>query len=610
MNPILLTLPIIIPLIFGLLILIIPERLKGLKEAIVLLATLTTLILAILLFNQKLELVVPWFGYGLAFALRLFQFSAFILLAMAAFIFLIALYTTSFLAGRSNAKPFYAYLLFTLSFASGAVLANNLILLLFFWEGLLLTLFGMIFIGQKEAYKTAIKAFIIVGITDLCMLFGIALTGHLAGTFTISNISLPLNSLSALAFILLLIGALAKAGCMPFHSWIPDAAMDAPLPVMALLPGAMEKLVGIYFLTRISLDLFQLNPGHWLSPLLMIIGALTILFAVMMALIQKDYKKLLSYHAISQVGYMVLGIGTAVPVGVVGGLFHMINNAVYKSCLFLTGGAVEKQTGTTDLSKLGGIGYRMPITYLCFIIAAISISGVPPFNGFFSKELVYDGALERGWIFYLAAVVGSFFTAASFLKLGHAAFLGKISEENKKVKEASLAMLLPMLILATVCVVFGLFNALPLGHFIQPILGEHRLEGHSFAGWPSNWGLVLITVLVLLGALLNHYYGVKRTGKGIGAADHIHYAPVLSGLYDRAEKKYFDPYELGIKLVQGLSKLLWWLDRAVDWIYEKLVVSITYTFSGILSWMQNGNFSNYVLWSLIGTLLIMWYSLR
>jgi NADH-quinone oxidoreductase subunit L len=142
----------------------------------------------------------------------------------------------------------------------------------------------------------------------------------------------------------------------------------------------------------------------------------------MMALIQKDYKRLLSYHAISQVGYMILGIGTAVPVGIVGGLFHMINNALYKSCLFLTGGSVEKQTGTTDLEKLGGIGSKMPITFACFIITALSISGVPPFNGFFSKELVYDGALERGFIFYLAAVVGSFFTAASFLKLGHAAF--------------------------------------------------------------------------------------------------------------------------------------------------------------------------------------------
>ena len=136
----------------------------------------------------------------------------------------------------------------------------------------------------------------------------------------------------------------------------------------------------------------------------------------------------------------------------------MINNAIYKSCLFLTGGAVEKQAGTTDLEKLGGIGSKMPITFACFIITAASISGIPPFNGFFSKELVYDGALERGRIFYIMAVAGSFFTMASFLKLGHAAFLGKISEKNKNVREAPVAMLLPMIILASICVLFGIYN--------------------------------------------------------------------------------------------------------------------------------------------------------
>ena len=128
----------------------------------------------------------------------------------------------------------------------------------------------------------------------------------------------------------------------------------------------------------------------------MIVGAVTILFAVMMALVQKDYKRLLSYHAISQVGYMILGIGTAVPAGIIGGLFHMMNHAMYKSACSSPAGSVEKQAGTTDLSKLGGLVRRMPVTSICFIVAAASISGVPPFNGFFSKELVYDGALERG----------------------------------------------------------------------------------------------------------------------------------------------------------------------------------------------------------------------
>ena len=348
--------------------------------------------------------------------------------------------------------------------------------MLFFWEGLLLTLFGLIAMGGKEAFKTATKAFIIVGISDLCLMTGIGITGYLTGTLTISRITVPANTLGSMAFIFMMIGAISKAGSMPFHSWIPDAAVDAPLPFMAFLPASLEKLLGIYLLARISLDMFKLNAGSWLSILLMTIGAITIVLAVMMALIQKDYKRLLSYHAISQVGYMILGIGTCLPVGIIGGLFHMINNALYKSCLFLTAGSVEKQTGTTNLYKLGGLWSKMPITFACFFITAASISGVPPFNGFFSKEMVYEGALERGSIFYLAALVGSFFTAASFLKLGHSAFLGKTNQPGENIKEASWPMLIPMIVIASICIIFGLFNRFAIGTFIEPVFGGQGLQ--------------------------------------------------------------------------------------------------------------------------------------
>jgi len=592
---------ILLPFIAGLLVLLTPDRLKGAKEGIVLIASFAGLAIASLLFKQNIMFTVPWFGFGIDLAFRLYHFSAFIILAIAGFAVAVSLYSTVFMWGKEKLNQFYAYLLFTVAFANGAVLANNLILMLFFWEGLLLTLFGMIIIGRREAFKTAIKAFGIVGITDLCMMLGIALTGSLADTFTMSSISLPTDGLGALAFILLMIGAIAKAGSMPFHSWIPDAAVDAPLPFMAILPAAIEKLLGIYFLSRICLDLFKFDASSWLSPLLMIIGALTILGAVMMALVQKDYKRLLSYHAISQVGYMILGIGTAVPVGIVGGIFHMINHAMYKSCLFLSGGSVEKQTGTTDLSKLGGLWRSMPVTFGCFAIAAMSISGVPPFNGFFSKELIYDGALERGWIFYLAAILGSFLTAASFLKLGHSAYFGK-SDAAEKTKEASWAILLPMIVIAGLCVLFGIYNPLPLHHLIQPILGA-RLEGHDYAGLPTSALLVIMTLIVLALAIINHWYGVKKSGKGIGAADHIHYAPGLKQAYDLAEKRFFDPYDIGMNFANWIAVILNAIDRAVDWVYEKLAVGIIGSFTYALKWAHGGNISVYLLWALAGAVL-------
>ncbi len=595
-------LPIAIPFIAGIVVLLINQRIQSVKEAITLLATGATLVLTITFCKENINLTIPWTGFGIDFALRLYHFSAFILVAASAFSFLFVLYSCSFMRNKPYLNQFYSYLLITLAMTNGAVLADNLVLMLFFWEGLLLTLFGMIAIGRPGAFKTAIKAFIIVGISDLCLMMGIGLAGHLAGTFTISKISLSVDSLGALAFILMMIGAISKAGSVPFHTWIPDAAVDAPLPFMAFLPASLEKLLGIYLLARISLDMFKLTAGSWISILLMTIGAITILLAVMMALVQKDYKRLLSYHAVSQVGYMILGIGTCLPVGIIGGLFHMINHALYKSCLFLTGGAVEKQTGTTDLAKLGGIAMKMPVTFVCFVIAAASISGVPPFNGFFSKELVYDAALERGMVFYLAAILGTFLTAASFLKLGPAAFLGKRSEHNENVKEASLPMLVPMVVIAAVCVVFGVWNYLPLDNLIKPILGAEHLEGLHMA---PNTMLITVTVIVLIGALLHHLFAAKVNGSGYKASDHIRHAPFLEGIYTKAEKRWFDPYDIVLKIIQGISRFGWWIDRAIDWLYDDFAVRVTTGLSCVIKLAHTGSYSMYVVWSLIGVLFVV-----
>jgi NADH-quinone oxidoreductase subunit L len=597
-NDHVLLLPILVPLIAGVIALLARPR-----EIIALAATAFTLIWAVVLYNHDTTFSLPWAGFGMEFLLRLYHFSSFILLAAAGFSFLVVLYCCSFMRDRKHPNQFYSYLLITLGFLNGATLADNLVLLLFFWEGLLVTLFGMIAIGGgKDAFKTATKALIIAGISDLCLMVGIGLAGHLAGTVTMSKMSLPMTPLASLAFLFMMIGAISKAGSMPFHSWIPDAAVSAPLPFMAFLPASLEKLLGIYLLARISLDLFQLSAGSWISVTMMIVGSLTILLAVMMALVQKDYKKLLSYHAISQVGYMVLGIGTCVPIGILGGLFHMINHALYKSCLFLTGGSVEKQTGTTRLEDLGGLARKMPVTFACFVIAACAISGVPPLNGFFSKELVYAGALERGSIYYIAAVLGSFFTAASFLKLGHAAYFGKQTEAGKNVKEAPWPMLVPMIVIASICVLFGLYHQLPLNEFIRPILGEPRLAAQESSG---STMLIIITVIVLIGALLHHLVAAKTMGGGLHASDHIRHAPVLTRIYDHAAKGRLDPYNLALAIIGGISNLAYRFDRAVDSLYNGLSVRLAYALSRGISLAHTGNYSLYVVWALLGVAMVL-----
>jgi formate hydrogenlyase subunit 3/multisubunit Na+/H+ antiporter MnhD subunit len=623
-----LLLTVAIPLVAGVLVLAARGRLSRAGWGLALLAALGSLALAIVLFQGcqagtigpggELRYTASWAGFGMEFSLRLYQFSAFILLAAAGFVALVMLYCGGFMKAHPHAAQFHAYALFSLAMVNGAALADHLITLLFFWEGLLVTLMGMIAIGRGGAWRAAIKAFVIVGVSDLCMMGGIAMTGWQAHTLTISQIHLPVAGAAAGAMVLLIIGATAKAGSMPFHSWIPDAAEQAPLPFMAILPASLEKLLGIYFLARITLDMFALNRESWVSTMLMILGSATILLAVGMALVQKDYKRLLSYHAISQVGYMVLGIGTAVPVGIVGGLFHMINHAMYKSTLFLTGGAVEKQAGTTDLAKLGGLARKMPVTFVCFVVAAASISGVPPFNGFFSKELVYDGALERGTIFYVAALLGSVLTAASFLKLGHAAYLGRRDASMDGVREAPVSMLVPMLVIAGACVVFGLFNALPLDNLIVPALAgsrlaagdPHAVTAHHFAGWPTSMVLVALTLAALAAALVNHLVGVKISGSGLGAADHIHHAPGLAFLYDRAGRGWFDPYDLGRGLVRPISRVGWWLDRGIDAVFGKLVVGLTGTTSGLIRLVHTGSYALYIIWSLVAAAAVVFCLIR
>ncbi len=606
-----LLLTILLAPVVGLLVLAVPGTMRPVRETLAVIGAATNLVLVALTFGQELALEIPWLGTNFALSLRVYHTASFVTTAAAGFGLLVTLFSIPFMRERGGHAQHYFYMLLSLGLVNGAVFSNSLLGLLFFWEGLMGTTYGMIAIGSKPgSFKTAAKALIISGVTDLCMMLGVALVFMQARTLTMTSLKLPLdNTTYAVAFVLLMIGAISKGGSMPFHSWIPDAAVDAPAPFMAFLPASIEKLLGIYFLARISLDLFVLTPESWVSTMMMAVGSVTLIFAVMMALVQKDYKRLLSFHAISQVGYMILGIGTALPVGIVGGLFHMINHAMYKSCLFLTGGSVEHQTGTTDLRALGGLGRAMPITMTCFLIAAASISGVPPFNGFFSKELVYDAALARGSFFYIVAIAGSFFTAASFLKLGHAAFFGRRPEGLENVKEANGFMLVPMITIAALCVFFGVANELPINGLILPILPADMLAHageHHFAGWPESAMLVGVTVAVMLGAVINHWFGATLGGGGLHASDHIHHSPGLEWIYERAERRWFDPYEIFMKVVNASSWVLFKVDRGVDWLFN-VSGRVALLFSRGVRAAHTGNTSSYILWSLVAATLVILY---
>ncbi len=613
MTPKMLLLPILLPAALAAVMLLIPKGIRLLRELVAFAGAAVLLYFGFVFFAVKtLSLHVPWLGMGIDFDLRLYQFSAFILLALSGFLFLIILYSTVKMKDSPRVREYYAYVFLTASFAFGAALANNFVPLLFFWEGLLVTLYGLITIGAKPtSNRTAVKALMISAFCDFSMIMGIGILWATTGTLTMSEISVEPTGVAAAAFILMMIGAIGKAGAMPFHTWIPDAALDAPVTFMAFLPAAFEKLLGIYLLARISLDFFKIRPHSGMSMVLMIIGAATIVLAVFMALVQKDFKKLLSFHAISQVGYMVLGIGTAVPIGIAGGIFHMINHAMYKSGLFLSAGSVEHRTGTTELKRLGGLRREMPLTTIGFAVCALSISGVWPLNGFVSKEMVFHGAVETGYIvFAVAAWVGAILTFASFLKAGHSVFFGERSPEVPAVKESQAPIVLPILILAGLCITFGVWNRLPLTRFIQPIL-EGRGEGGAPVDFTAhalslaNW-VSLVSMGCLVIALLLHFYGFRKAGrKAYLASEPIHNLPVLHTLYEMSEARMFDIYEQGVKFLKGLSTFLFKaVDRPIDFVFEKIVPFANARFTGILKKAHTGYYANYLAWCLAGLILV------
>jgi len=613
MTPKMLLLPILLPAVLAVALLLLPRALRLLRDALAVLGAGVLLYYAFAFFALKdLRYTVPWLGMGIDFDLRLYHFSSFILLALAGFLILITIYTTVKMKDAPRGREFMAYVFLTAAFANGAVLANNLVPLVFFWEGLLITLYGMITIGGRPTSgRTAVKALLISGFCDFSMILGIGLLWTVAGTATMSEIAVEPTGLAAAAFVLMMIGAAGKAGAMPFHTWIPDAALDAPVTFMAFLPAAFEKLLGIYLLARVALDFFKIRPGSGLSILLMIVGAVTIVLAVLMALVQKDLKRLLSYHAVSQVGYMILGIGTAIPVGIAGGLFHMINHAMYKSGLFLSAGSVEHRAGTTELRKLGGLRRDMPLTAFGFVVCALAISGVWPLNGFVSKEMIFHGALETGYtVFAIAAWVGAIFTFASFLKAGHAVFFGERTREVPAVRESPPAIVFPILVLAGLCILFGVYNKLPLTLFITPIVAGHA-EAGAHLDFVSHaldifTPVALISIGCLVLAFLLHRYGFLKGGrKAYLASEPVHNLPVIHQAYDLAERRVFDPYEQGIKVIRGLSMVLFKaVDRPIDFVFEKIVTVTGEKFTGILKKAHNGHYANYLAWCLAGLIIL------
>jgi multicomponent Na+:H+ antiporter subunit D len=273
----------------------------------------------------------------------------------------------------------------------------------------------------------------------------------------------------------LLVGLTMKAGAVPMHMWAPDAYGEAPAPISAVLVANSQA--SLYGLFRVLFTLYGLAVNAMtLGWLLIILSMLTIFIGVTMALIQHDIKRLIAYGAVSQIGYMLLGVGVGALtrpsrldyglVAMQGGIFHMINDAACIGLLFLAAGAVIRASGTRDLNKMGGLAHDMKWTTAFFMIGAFALAGVPPLNGFASKFLIYESSFKASPILGVIAILSSILLLAVFVKVFQAAFLGP--RLKSEVKEVSKGMLLAMALLAVVVVAFGLFPGFFIDTLVAP----------------------------------------------------------------------------------------------------------------------------------------------
>ncbi len=411
-------------------------------------------------------------------------FGAFMLLSAAIVSFAVVLYLVSSQKERSGKSEFYALYLLLTAGVFGMVSTGDMFNFFVFLE--INSLAGAALVSYHGrggiAAEGALKYLIVNTVGGLMVLFAIGLLYAQYNSLNMAVIAsqMTLSTLNIIALVLFITALAMKAGSVPFHFATPDAYSVAPSGITAAMIVASQA--GLYGMFRILFtlygDTFNTVTIGWV---VIILGVLSMVIGVTMAIPQKDVKRLLAYHAVSQTGYMLLGVGVALAVlgdplamasygqtAMEGGLFHIINHAMYKGLLFLAVGAVIYRTGVWSLNKMGGLGHNMKWTMIFFLIGALAIAGIPPFNGFASKLMIYESVFAFNPALSIIAMVVSILTLASFMKVFHSMFMGPQLPEYAEVKEVPKLMIAGMVILTVLVIGFGLVPDLVVNNLIAP----------------------------------------------------------------------------------------------------------------------------------------------
>jgi len=480
-----------ISLLGAFLIPIIGKRLKWLPDLIGSLTTFILLVLSLITVRIVATQGILVYNVGswklpIGIVLVLDGLTVFMLVTVNLIAFFVSIYSISYMERFTSKWKFYTLFLLMMAGMNGVVVTGDMFNLFVFLEIASVASYALVAFGtERHELEAAFKYTVMSTVGTLFILLGIVFLYSYTSTLNMADMANVLaqkgmSNIVVMVSILFIVGFGLKAALVPFHAWLPDAHPSAPAPISAMLSGVLIKSLGIYTLCRVFYNVIGINPS--LSLVLMMLGTLSMVIGVFLAIGQWDFKRLLAYHSISQIGYVILGIGLGTPLGIIGGLFHLFNHSVFKALLFLDSGAVEYATGTRDLQKMGGLMTKMPITGTTTLVASMSIAGIPPFNGFWSKLIIIIAAVQAnrlGYAFW--AVLASILTLASFMKVMKYAFFGELRNKWSEVMEVPFFMKIAMVILALICVVGGaLFISNINDIFLKPA-SDVLLEGTKYA---------------------------------------------------------------------------------------------------------------------------------
>jgi multicomponent Na+:H+ antiporter subunit D len=379
---------------------------------------------------------------------------------------------------RDEKRAFYLYNLYILVIAgmNGVVISSDLFSMYIFIEVAAVSSFIMIAQdGEKDSLEGSFKYIIQSAVATALMLTSIALLLLLTGDTSFSGVEKLLHGQSrggqaTLAVMLFTCALFIKGGIVPFHGWLPDAYSAAPAPVSVLLAGIITKTTGIYTLIRLSHQVFGVSGS--LQTVLLLFGLVSVVVGALAAMAQKDFKRMLAYSSISQVGYIVLGLASGSALGLAGAVFHLFNHALFKTQLFVISAALEQQAGTRDMDRMGGFSARMPLTAFTSLAGSLSTAGMPPFSGFWSKMIIILALWRSGHpLVAAAAIAASVITLAYFLVMQRKVFWGSLPVEYDNLKEAGAALIVPAAILALLTIALGLLFPFITGTFLFPARG-------------------------------------------------------------------------------------------------------------------------------------------